>query len=264
VLDTDRGGLWIRRPQPLDPPCLERYERSIARRERREPVQHVLGFQEFHGLAIRVDARALVPRPETEGLVDAVLECAPPGADVADLGTGTGCLAIALAVRRPDLSVRALDRSADALALARENLALHGLSRRIELVRGDLAHPPAAWLGRLDVVVSNPPYVGLEAWRGLAPEVRDYEPREALVPGPTGYEAYAALAPAAAALLRPGGRLVAELGYGQDHRVREIVEGAGFGDVRIRDDLNGIPRVLVARHPGPDRRRAAEPARGRS
>ena len=145
------------------------------------------------------------------------------------------------AERRP-----ALDRSPAALALARENAARHGVEARIEFVEGDLACPPDSWLGKMDLVVSNPPYVSEAEWRTLEPEVREHDPREALVAGPSGLETYRALAPASFALLRPAAHLVLELGDRQAESVRAIVDRAGFQVLDVRPDLRGVPRALVA------------------
>lgn len=247
VLGTDRGGVLARRDDALPPEDASRYAEWVERREKREPFQHIVGVQEFYGLEFRVDRRVLVPRPETEGLVDAILGLDLPNhARVADLGTGSGCIAIALAVKRRDLDLYALDRSADALELAHENAFRHEVDDRIDFKPGDLGAPPAEWLGRMDVVVSNPPYVSAEDWQGLLPEVRDYDPREALVPGPTGLEAYGPLVRSACELLRPEGSLVLELGWGQADRVRDLVAEAGFRGIQVRPDLRSIPRVLVA------------------
>jgi release factor glutamine methyltransferase len=236
-----------RRPDPLPPGSSERFRGLLARRERREPLQYLTGEQEFRGLAIRVDRRVLVPRPETEELVDAVLRWPlRRGARVADLGTGSGCIAIALTLARPDWVVAALDRSEDALQVARENAARHGVDGRISFRAGDLAAPPEEWASALDVVVSNPPYVSEEEWRGLAPEVRDHEPKGALVPGPTGIEAYESLAPVAARLLVPDGAAFVELGYGRSGGAREAFDRAGFASIDLFPDVRGIPRILRA------------------
>jgi len=247
LLGIGRTRLFLRRTESLTAEPAERFERWLVRRESREPLQHITGRQEFHGISFDVDRRALIPRPETEGLVDALLDARPEaGACVADLGTGSGCLAVTLALRRPDLSLFALDLSPDALALARHNASRHGVEERIRFACADLADPPADWLGRMHAIVSNPPYVPEADWRALEPEVRDHDPREALVPGPDGLEAYRALAPAAARLLVPGGSLLLELGCGQAGPVSDLLAEAGYRVCRVRDDLNGIPRVLAA------------------
>lgn len=248
ALGTDRGGLLVRRAEALAAPVAAEFESWVERRARREPAQHILGTQEFHGLEFLVDGRVLIPRPETEDLVDAALALdVARGARAADLGTGSGCLAVTLAVRRPDLSLFALDRSAAALEVARANAARHGVEARITFHEGDFAEPPAAWRGAMSLVVANPPYVAEAEWSTLEPEVRDHDPRQALVAGPTGLEAYAALVPAALALLAPGGYLLLELGQGQAERVREMLGPQDWTIVEVRPDMQAIPRVLVAR-----------------
>lgn len=249
ALRTDRGGVAARLRDPLGDGASARFARFLESRERRVPLQHVTGFQEFRGLRIAVDPRVLVPRPETEEVVEAALGFLPEDAEgpVADLGTGSGCIAVALAVERPRLRVLALDRSAEAVEVARSNAERHGTSDRIELSVGDFAAPPPSWRSRVTLVVSNPPYVSRAEWEGLAPEVREHEPRAALVPGETGHEAYAALAPAALDLLVPGGVLVLELGWKSAAAAAESVARAGFRGIEIRPDLAGIARILVAR-----------------
>jgi len=251
LLCTDRGGLLVRRLEPLERSAAERFEQWLRRREAREPLQHITGTQEFRGLPFRVDRRVLVPRPETEGLVDAALELdLPRRSRVADLGTGSGCLAVTLAVERRDFYLYALDRSPSALDVARCNAQRHGVEERIEFRQGDLASPPEAWRGQMDLVLSNPPYVAQSEWQSLEPEVRDHDPREALVAGPSGLEVHQALVLAAFALLRPEGVLVSEIGYGQADAVGELADSAGFRGVELRHDFQSIPRVLVAERPG--------------
>ncbi len=248
LLAKDRGGVVARRPDAIDESLAARFEDLVARRERREPLQYLTGEQEFMGLPFRVDCRVLVPRPETEGVVEAALGLGlAKGARVADLGTGSGCIAVALAVARPDLRLHALDVSRDAIEVARWNAERHGAEGRIAFVLADLADPPAEWVGRMDAVLSNPPYVAEEEWAGLSPEVRDYEPRVALVPGPTGLEAYLRVAESALRLLRPGGHLVVELGFKRETGARDAAARAGLTDLEVLPDLRGIPRVLVAR-----------------
>jgi release factor glutamine methyltransferase len=250
LVGTDRGGLLPRRADVLDGETVRRFEERVARRERRIPLQHVIGSQEFYGVSFRADGRALIPRPETEGLIDAALELdLPAGAHAADLGTGSGCLAIVLALKLPTLRLHALDRSLAALELARENAAAHAVGQRIEFVRGDFATPVPAWHGRMDLVLANPPYVAEGEWSTLEPEVRDHDPRGALIAGPSGIESYSALLPAARVLLRPGGHLILELGHGQADRVSALVAAAGLCGTEVRPDLRGIPRVLLARRP---------------
>ena len=222
----------------------------IERRQNREPAQHITGVQEFYGLTFKVDSRVLVPRPETEGLVDAVLGLdLPRRARVVDLGTGSGCIAAALAVNRRDLEIYAVDSSNDALDVARENARIHGLEDQVEFVQTDFRHTPAGWQERMHVVVSNPPYVAGDDLSTLEPEVRRFDPIEALVPGPTGYEAYPPLIDTAFDILRPEGMLVVELGQGQAERVSEMVTATGFRVRHVHPDLRQIPRTLVAEKP---------------
>jgi release factor glutamine methyltransferase len=248
LLGKDRGGVVARRPDPLDASLAVRFEDLVRRREEREPFQYLTGEQEFMGLAFHVDLRVLVPRPETEGVVTVALALGlPEAARVADLGTGSGCIAIAVAVARPDLSLHALDVSPGALEVARGNAERHGVGARIAFELADLARPPEPWLGSMDAVLSNPPYVAEDEWAGLSPEVRDHEPWVALVPGATGLEAYRAVAESAFRLLRPGGRLVVELGFKREAGAREAAARAGLTGLEVREDLRGIPRVLVAK-----------------
>jgi len=250
LLDTDRGGVFVRRSETLPQPVARRYAEWLARRASREPLQHVIGTQEFYGREFISDARALVPRPETEGLVEAVLRLdLPQGARVADLGTGSGCIALTLALERLDFSIDALEISPRALSLARENAELHDVGARVRFTEGDQAAPPPDWRGVMHLVVCNPPYARAAEWEELAPEVRDHDPRQAVVAGPSGLEAYRALVPRAFDLLRPGGTLGLELGFGQADAVTTIVTGAGFREVTVRPDLCGIERVLLARRP---------------
>jgi release factor glutamine methyltransferase len=215
-----------------------RVRRLVARRAAREPLAYVLGEWGFRRLTLRCDPRALVPRPETEQLVERalelVLDVAAPR--VLDVGTGTGAIALALKDERPDATVVALDASAAALALAAENADATGLD--VELVHADLHDGLPS--GPFDLVVSNPPYVRADELDALDPEVRDWEPREALVDeGQT-----AALAHAALGVLARGGRLVLEVHEDGAKSVVRLLEGAGYSGVRITKDLAGRDRIV--------------------
>lgn len=250
VLGGDRGTLLAHRADPFPPASLDRFLALLARRERREPFERVVGEADFFGLRFQVDSRVLVPRPETELLVEALLGLGlPVGGAVADLGTGSGAIAVTVARRRPDLRVFALDRSAGALELAASNARRHGVAGRIVFERACFASPPRSWLARMDAVASNPPYVSEAEWDGLEPEVREHEPREALVAGPSGLESYREVSPAAFELLRPGGAVVLELGHRSEPGAREAAAAAGFETIQVFPDWQGIPRVLVARRP---------------
>jgi release factor glutamine methyltransferase len=239
----------------LDEPATQRgvshLDAMLARRRAGEPLQHVVGSWGFRTLDLLVDARALIPRPETEvvaGLaLDAIADVASPTA--VDLGTGTGAIALSLAAEHPTVEVWATDRSVDALDVARANLA--GLGRpaaRVRIAEGVwFGALPAELLGRLDLVVSNPPYVA--EGDELPDEVRLWEPAVALVPGPTGLEDVELIVAEATRWLQPGGVLVVEHGATQAAAVRALAEAAGLVEVRTESDLAGRDRALVAVRP---------------
>jgi release factor glutamine methyltransferase len=248
VLGTDRGGVVARKPDPIPPGDAARFAELIAARESRKPLQHLEGHAEFRGLEFEVSPDVLIPRPETEDLVQAVLDAGlPDAARVADLGTGSGCIAVSLAVERRSWQVVAVDLSADALGVAARNVTKYGVADRVQLVARDFASVPEGERGRYDAVVSNPPYVPEAEWEGLQPEVRDHEPRIALVPGPTGNEAYEAVVRAAGEMLRSGGLLALELGWKSEEAVRAFVSASRYREIRVLPDVQGIPRVLTAR-----------------
>jgi release factor glutamine methyltransferase len=248
ALGTDRGGVAARKPDFLAARDAARFAELVASRALRKPLQHLAGRAEFHGLEFAVSSDVLIPRPETEHLVQGVLDAGlAEAAQVADLGTGSGCIAVALALARSSWRLVAVDVSTDALRVATRNAATHGVADRVRFVSRDFATVTDDECGVYDAVVSNPPYVPEDEWQGLQPEVRDYEPRIALVPGPTGNEAYEAVVRAAAAMLRSGGLLALELGWKSEEAVRAIVARAGFCEITVSPDLQGIPRVLTAR-----------------
>jgi release factor glutamine methyltransferase len=248
LLQTDRGGLFLKRGEVLADEHADRFKRLLTRRARREPLQHVIGSQEFYGLEFLCDSRALIPRPETELLVDSVLQLDPPqGGRVVDLGTGSGCVAIALAVSRPDLQLIAIDASAEALALAATNAKRQSVADRIRFVEGDFGEPSNYPGDGYDVVVSNPPYVSEREWTDLEPEVRDHDPKRALVPGASGLEAYRRLIPVALKGLRDAGQLVLEVGAGQADAVSSILGEHDATHVERRLDFRQVERVLIAR-----------------
>ncbi|QGG94589.1 peptide chain release factor N(5)-glutamine methyltransferase [Actinomarinicola tropica] len=243
----------------LDDPATERgvgfFDLMVARREAGEPLQYVLGAWGFRELDLFVDRRVLIPRPETEEVVEQALReldlvvAARPGErpQVVDLGTGSGAIALSIAVERDTVDVWAVERSADAAAVARANLA--GIGRaatRVRIVEGSWFEPlPPELHGRCSLVVSNPPYVAPAD--PLPPEVADWEPREALVPGPTGFEAIDEIVHAAVGWLVPGGALVVELAPGQGEDAVAAAWDAGFVHAETRPDLTGRTRMLVGR-----------------
>ena len=220
---------------------------TVERRLRSEPVQYITGTQEFFGLALEVGPGVLIPRPETELLVEAVLDRLPRDrpVNVLDVGTGSGAIAIAIASRLPEARVTAVDLSPAALEIAGRNVRRHGLEGRVALVVSDLLDELPEAPERFDAVVSNPPYVPEVEREGMHPQVREFEPAVALFGGPDGLAVYRRLIPQARAVLQPQGLLAMEIGFGQ----KEAVEGllTGWRAVQFLDDLQGIARVVSAR-----------------
>jgi release factor glutamine methyltransferase len=244
----DRAALLARGQEPIGPTAAARYDRLLVEREGRVPLAYVTGEREFWSLRLLVDRRVLVPRPETETLVEAALERLVPAARVADVGTGSGAIAIALAHELDSARFVATDRCAAALEVARANAAAHGLAHRIEFLEGDLLAPLAGFAGDLDAIVSNPPYIPTADIPGLQPEVRDHEPRAALDGGPDGLGVIERLVAGVPTLLRRGGWLLLEVGAGQAGAVRVLLERSGrYDGIAFKRDLAGIERVVAAR-----------------
>lgn len=244
----DRAALLARGREPVEPKAAQRFEHLLDERARRVPLAYVTGEREFWSLRLRVDRRVLVPRPETETLVETALERLRPGARVADVGTGSGAIVIALAHEVGTGAFVGTDRSAGALDIARANAAAHGLAGRIEFLAGDLLAPIEGRRGLLDALVSNLPYIPTAELDGLQPEVRDHEPRAALDGGLDGLALIARLIAGAPPLLRRGGWLLLEIGAGQAGSVRSCLQRTGrFEDISTRRDLAGVERVVAAR-----------------
>ncbi len=252
VLGLDRAGLLARLGDPLSEEAGARYDELVAARAARRPLQHLTGVQEFWRHAFRVTRDVMIPRPETEILVDTALRFLEgrPSPLVADVGTGSGCIAVSLAHEREDARVIATDASSAALEVARGNALSAGLAGRVELRLGDLLAPIADLAGAIDLIVCNPPYVGASQLAALEPEVREQDPRLALVP-PSGepLELYRRLAVGAPALLRPGGGLLVEVGYGMGEAVAALFRDAGLLVRPAMHDLQGIPRVVAGERP---------------
>ncbi len=240
ALGVDRGALFTHPDREVKGPAVRAFQNAVRRRSAaREPVAYITGRRGFRHLDLAVDARVLVPRPETELLVEVGIERLPQGARVVDVGTGSGAVALALAHERPDLELLGTDTSADALDVARANAARLGLDGAVTFFQGDLL----AGVGQVDAVLSNPPYVAEPERATLAPEITRHEPPGALFAGEDGLDVIRRLVPAAA---DAGARLLAiELGEGQAEAVMRLMREAGFEGVHARRDLAGIERVVV-------------------
>ena len=286
VLGRDRTWLYAHPEQQLSTFDAERFFQLIARRANGEPTQHLTGKQEFWGLEFEVNSDVLIPRPETEHLIEVALDRLAPlelragrkqiltgeGLQIADIGTGSGCIAIALAKELPQAAIFATDISSAALAVARRNATRHSVSDRIHFVESNLLdglaarraanstvsavgeQPAAALLGkdsehqspRLHLIVSNPPYIGRRESATLMREVRDHDPETALYGREEGYELYADLITQSATHLKPGGILVLELGHNSLPAVQPLLNAPNWTNLAVTNDLAGIPRVLAA------------------
>jgi len=246
ILGIERAALIARPHQRLKAGQAIQFRQLITRRKRSEPIQYLTGEREFYGLRFAVNPDVLIPRPETEHLVEAAIHRIPPGkpSRVADIGTGSGAIAVAIAVARPLAQVTAVDVSAAALELAQANAASHKVAGRISFLESDLLD---ALTGPFDMIVSNPPYVADADRQTLAAEVKDYEPATALFAGPTGLEIYQRLIPQAAERLPEGGWLLLEIGAGQELSLRQLL--IAWDHVSFADDLQGFPRVAIAQRP---------------
>jgi len=258
LLRRPTSAAWLDREQPFAPLIAAELEEATARRAEGWPSAYAAGSACFRGHWLAVDRRVLIPRPETEGLVDVVLAWVASEANaggplvIADACTGSGAIALALALEaKAPVRVVATDCSADALAVARFNLVVLGAGDRVELRLGDLLEPLAGL--RVDAVVCNPPYVAAAEWEGLEPGVRDFEPREALVSGADGLAATRALVAQARAALRPGGLLALEVDARRGAESAAIAAAAGFESCTVLQDLFGRPRYLRARRPADGR-----------
>ena len=250
LLKMPRMKLYLSFERALAPAETDALRELVKRRGRREPLQHLTGSVSFCGLEIAVNRQALVPRPETELLAEQgwqfLSTLNPQPSTALDFGTGTGCLAIALAVKCPGAKITAVDVSAEALALAGENAARHNVAGQIQFLGGDgfAAFSTAA---AFDLIISNPPYIPTEEIATLQPEVRDFDPRAALDGGADGLDFYRRLAKEAQSFLKPDGRIMLEFGDDQDGTIRNIFEGEKWIVEAVKEDYSHRARILIAR-----------------
>jgi len=238
------------RPNPPLSEDLETLDKLAERVVGGEPLQYVVGHVDFWGLEIKCDPRALIPRPETELLVEEVLSSSiwsNKPATVVEVGTGTGCIVLTLAKKRPDANFKAVDLSADALELAKENAIANGLEKGIFWMQNDLLERFAP--ESCDAVVANLPYIATRDWQELSPSVRDHEPRSALDSGPAGLKLIEQLAQQARYVLVPGGMLFLEFGFEQGDALYQCLDKLGYLDIQIKRDLANLDRIAIAKNP---------------
>ena len=257
VLCRDRTLLYAHPEERVSPADAERFFALVARRANGEPTQHLTGKQEFWGLEFEVTRDVLIPRPETEHVIEVSLDrlavrelsagrkqtLSGEGLQIADIGTGSGCIAIALAKELPAAAIYATDISRPALAVAQRNAARQNVANLVRFSEGNLLDGIAPLL---DLIVSNPPYIGRREAVSLMREVRDHEPEIALYGGEEGYEFYADLITQSAVHLKPTGLLVLELGHNSLPAVQPLLDAAAWTNVAVTNDLAGIPRVIAA------------------
>ena len=247
LLDLNRVGLYLQHDRPLSAAELTAYRALVKRRAAREPLAYILGKCEFWSLPMRVTPAVLVPRGDTEILVEEALARLVATGRVLDIGTGSGAIAIAIAHERPQAQVEAIDVSAEALAVATANAGLNAVAGRIDFRLEDLAGLTG---GPYDLIVSNPPYIPEGERAGLMPEVRDHEPALALFAGADGLSAYRQLISQTPDRLVAGGWLLLEVGINQSEPVAALLRAAGLDEITVRDDYAGIPRVVCGRKQG--------------
>ncbi len=247
VLGRDRAWILAYWHDEIGIDCSIPFHSAIERRRNGEPMQYITAEAEFYGLPFHVNRNVLIPRPETEHLVEKTIELAAGFAQprIVDIGTGSGAIAIALARKLPASRVAAVDLFAAALDVAKQNAERNGVAGRIRFIQGDLLAPVAG--EQFEIVVSNPPYVSETDRDSLAVEVRDYEPAQALFAGEDGLAIYRRLIPDAFSALVPAGAIALEIGYGQRAGVQTLLQNAGFTQIEFTSDLQGIPRVATAR-----------------
>lgn len=251
VLERDRAWLYSHSDAELDPEIVRKFFELVQRRAAGVPTQYLTGKQEFWGLEFEVTPAVLIPRPETEHLIEVAIERLgqkrrSDNLRLADIGTGSGCIAVALATALPEATVVGTDISAGALEIARRNAETHGVLDRIQFIKCDLLSTAAKDNQSFDAIVSNPPYVARSEESRLQREVREHEPSHALFGGATGIEIYARLIAQSERRLCAGGLLILEIGYGALQQVRNLLDDGVWREILITDDLAGIPRVVSA------------------
>lgn len=257
ALQCPRLSLYTDQERILSSSEFQKYQRLLERRINHEPYQYIIGSANFMGLNMRVDCRVLIPRPETETLVEQTMlfleeHHSGKSRNILDVGTGSGNVAIALTKLMRGITVFAIDVSEEALEVARLNASVHGVIDHIRFLHMNIFEPIHQFLTeKFDVVVSNPPYVSALEWESLQTEIRRYEPRSAVCDGKDGFEFHRRLIEIAPFLLTDRGALILEVGFGQAEIVAQMMEDQNLSSIQIHPDLSGVPRVVIGqRNPG--------------
>ena len=248
ILGTSRLQLYLQFEMPVVPEHLAAFRKLIKKRVACAPVSYLTSRKEFFSLDFYVDSRVLIPRPETEVLVESVLQAQAGQSQLIDIGTGSGAIAISLAVNRPEWEMLATDISADALEVAQKNAVTHTCANRLTFLQGNLFEPleelPSS---RFDWIVSNPPYVSTAEFPSLPPEVRDHEPESALLAGTDGLDVIVGILDGAPQFLKPGGRVGLEIGHHHSHTVQNLVQSnSAYSGCQVIKDYSGVERVVIA------------------
>ena len=248
ILETSRLQLYLRFEMPVLPEHLAAFRELIKKRAAHSPVSYLTSRKEFLSLDFYVDSRVLIPRPETEVLVENVLQAQEAPCQLIDIGTGSGAIAISLAVNRPEWEVLATDISVDALEVAQKNAVAHKCADRLTFLQGNLFEPLERLPNpRFDWIVSNPPYVSTVEYSSLPPDVRDHEPETALLAGTDGLDVTTAVLEGAPQFLKPGGRVGLEIGHNHSQDVQDIVQSnSAYSGCQVIKDYSGVERVIIA------------------
>ena len=248
ILETSRLQLYLRFEMPVLPEHLAAFRELIKKRAAHSPVSYLTSRKEFLSLDFYVDSRVLIPRPETEVLVENVLQAQEAPCQLIDIGTGSGAIAISLAVNRPEWEVLATDISVDALEVAKKNAVAHKCADRLTFLQGNLFEPLEGLPNpRFDWIVSNPPYVSTVEYSSLPPDVRDHEPETALLAGTDGLDVTTAVLEGAPQFLKPGGRVGLEIGHNHSQDVQGIVQSnSAYSGYQVIKDYSGVERVIIA------------------
>ena len=257
ILKCKRQELYLNPDTQLTNQEINTFKGFIQKRSKREPLQYIIGEEEFRGLVFKVTRDVLIPRPETELLVEEAVSLisnlqtpAPKQPTIIDLCTGSGCIAVSIAKEIEECRVYATDISEKALAIAKENAKRHSVENRISFLQGSFLEPlkGKGLEGKIDIMLSNPPYVSKKDMKKLQPEIKEYEPPLALYGGEDGLDSYRTIIPEALTYLKNGGYLILEIGYGQAEGVKELFgKNLAYGEIEIIKDLSGIERVVKAK-----------------